>query len=143
MSRVRKVPAGAVWGLIAVLAAAHFAQEKAYLALGVEIVLALAVFGLGRTEGGQHFVGRLKLPVLAIVSAFPGLGARADPWRVVAAFATGDANKIGIALRPISETLLATTPLILAGLGVAVAFRSGVFNIGAEGQQKISAEFAA
>ena len=34
----------------------------------------------------------------------------------------------------ISETLLATTPLILAGLSVALAFRAGLFNIGAEGQ---------
>ncbi|MGH2751465.1 MAG: ABC transporter permease [Actinomycetota bacterium] len=34
----------------------------------------------------------------------------------------------------ISETLLASTPLILAGLSVALAFRAGMFNIGAEGQ---------
>ena len=34
----------------------------------------------------------------------------------------------------ISETLLSSTPLILAGLSVALAFRSGLFNIGAEGQ---------
>ncbi|MGH2699177.1 MAG: ABC transporter permease, partial [Actinomycetota bacterium] len=34
----------------------------------------------------------------------------------------------------ISETLLASTPLILAGLSVALAFRAGLFNIGAEGQ---------
>ena len=34
----------------------------------------------------------------------------------------------------ISETLLYTTPLILAGLSVALAFRAGLFNIGAEGQ---------
>src|SRR5690242_4615145 len=34
----------------------------------------------------------------------------------------------------ISETLVFTTPLILTGLAVAVAFRAGLFNIGAEGQ---------
>lgn len=34
----------------------------------------------------------------------------------------------------LSETLLASTPLILAGLSVALAFRAGLFNIGAEGQ---------
>ncbi len=34
----------------------------------------------------------------------------------------------------ISETLLTSTPLILAGLSVALAFRAGLFNIGAEGQ---------
>ena len=33
-----------------------------------------------------------------------------------------------------SQTLLRSTPLILIGLGVAFAFRSGALNIGAEGQ---------
>jgi len=33
-----------------------------------------------------------------------------------------------------SGTLVRATPLILTGLGVALAFQSGVFNIGAEGQ---------
>ena len=33
-----------------------------------------------------------------------------------------------------SQTLLRATPLILVGLGVAFAFRSGALNIGAEGQ---------
>jgi len=37
----------------------------------------------------------------------------------------------------ISETLLAATPLILAGLAVALGFRAGLFNIGAEGQMAI------
>lgn len=32
------------------------------------------------------------------------------------------------------ETLIKTTPLIIAGLGVALAFRGGLFNIGVEGQ---------
>ncbi|MGI8994388.1 MAG: ABC transporter permease [Nocardioidaceae bacterium] len=34
----------------------------------------------------------------------------------------------------LTEVLLAATPLIFTGLAVAVAFRSGYFNIGAEGQ---------
>ena len=37
----------------------------------------------------------------------------------------------------ISETLLVATPLILAGLAVALGFRAGLFNIGAEGQMTI------
>jgi simple sugar transport system permease protein len=36
--------------------------------------------------------------------------------------------------RPISETLVSATPLILGGLAFAVAFRAGLFNIGIEGQ---------
>jgi simple sugar transport system permease protein len=34
----------------------------------------------------------------------------------------------------ISETLTAAVPLVLAGLGLALGFRAGLFNIGAEGQ---------
>jgi len=37
-------------------------------------------------------------------------------------------------LNAISETLTAATPLVIAGLGVALGFRAGMFNIGAEGQ---------
>ena len=35
---------------------------------------------------------------------------------------------------PFSETLVAATPLILTGLSVALAFKAGLFNIGAQGQ---------
>ncbi|WP_406841861.1 ABC transporter permease subunit (plasmid) [Streptomyces sp. AHU1] len=38
------------------------------------------------------------------------------------------------ALSPITQTLTQATPLVLAGLGVSVAFRSGLFNIGGQGQ---------
>ncbi|MFW0170384.1 ABC transporter permease [Rothia sp. P4278] len=37
-------------------------------------------------------------------------------------------------LRPITETLTVATPLIFAGLAVALSFRAGLFNIGAQGQ---------
>lgn len=36
--------------------------------------------------------------------------------------------------RPINETITATTPLLLAGLAVAITFRAGLFNIGGTGQ---------
>jgi general nucleoside transport system permease protein len=39
--------------------------------------------------------------------------------------------------RALSETLFAATPLILAGLAVAVGFRAGLFNIGVAGQMHI------
>jgi simple sugar transport system permease protein len=38
------------------------------------------------------------------------------------------------AFRPLSESLVITTPYIFAGLAVALGFRGGLFNIGAEGQ---------
>lgn len=37
-------------------------------------------------------------------------------------------------IRPITESMTNSVPLILAGLSVAVAFRAGLFNIGAQGQ---------
>jgi general nucleoside transport system permease protein len=43
------------------------------------------------------------------------------------------------ALKPLTETLLNATPLVAAGLSVALAFRAGLFNIGAEGQIILSA----
>src|SRR4051794_38098841 len=39
----------------------------------------------------------------------------------------------------ISETLVRTIPLLFTGLGVALAFRCGIWNIGAEGQFLVGA----
>jgi ABC-type uncharacterized transport system permease subunit len=43
------------------------------------------------------------------------------------------------AFTPLSETFLNATPLILVGLSVGLAFRTGLFNIGAQGQIIIGA----
>ncbi|NIL81970.1 ABC transporter permease [Rhodococcoides kroppenstedtii] len=45
-------------------------------------------------------------------------------------------------IRPLTETLTFATPLIAAGLGVALAFRVGMFNIGGRGQMLIAAACA-
>lgn len=45
-------------------------------------------------------------------------------------------------IRPITETLAYATPITMAGLGLAVAFRSGLFNIGGTGQIIFGAMFA-
>lgn len=44
-----------------------------------------------------------------------------------------------IDLSLLADTLVRATPLIIAGLAVALAFRGGVFNIGAEGQLLVGA----
>lgn len=46
-------------------------------------------------------------------------------------------------IRPFTNSLGFAAPLIAAGLGVALAFRVGLFNIGARGQILIGAGFAA
>ncbi len=52
------------------------------------------------------------------------------------------ADDLVAAFRPITETLANATPLIAAGLGVALAFRVGLFNIGGRGQMLIAAAAA-
>ncbi len=82
-------------------------------------------------------------PLAAIGGAFAGVlegypamfsGAIGDPGRIVAAIQSGDADDIAAALRPMSETLISATPFIFAGLGLAVSFQAGLFNLGVDGQ---------
>lgn len=61
-------------------------------------------------------------------------GALGDPTKIRDAFAGGDPLEIRRAINPIFESLVQSTPYIFAGLGVALGFRVGLFNIGAEGQ---------
>ncbi len=42
-------------------------------------------------------------------------------------------------IRPLTETLTFATPLIVSGLGIALAFRVGMFNIGGRGQMLVAA----
>jgi ABC-type uncharacterized transport system permease subunit len=62
------------------------------------------------------------------------IGALGDPAKLGAALSNPTPRAMAAAIRPISETLVAATPLIFTGLAVAISFRSGVFNIGVEGQ---------
>lgn len=61
-------------------------------------------------------------------------GAIGDPGRIVAAIRSGDPGDIAAAIRPMSETLVSATPFIFVGLGLAISFRAGLFNLGADGQ---------
>lgn len=60
-------------------------------------------------------------------------------WSVVAvAYGALFSGSLGDA-QAISESLVASTPYIFAGLAVAVGFRGGLFNIGGEGQLLVAA----
>ncbi len=65
-------------------------------------------------------------------------GAFGSPARIVEGFRvlfqTGEASELMAAFRPLTESLRIATPYIFAGLAVALGFRCGLFNIGAEGQ---------
>ncbi|RZU73192.1 nucleoside ABC transporter membrane protein [Micromonospora kangleipakensis] len=54
-----------------------------------------------------------------------------------------EASGFTAVLSPISETLTYTAPLAFTGLSVALAFRGGLFNIGAQGQATIGVILAA
>lgn len=78
---------------------------------------------------------RFATPAMALlVGLFTGallMGlAGMNPFRAYKALFVGAFGS----LQGISETLVVTTPLLLTGLSVALAFRCGLFNIGAEGQ---------
>jgi len=53
------------------------------------------------------------------------------------------ASTVTAAMRPLTESLVVAAPLIAAGLAVGLAFRAGLFNIGAEGQIILGAVGAA
>src|SRR6266571_3209777 len=58
-------------------------------------------------------------------------GAIFNPHTISAAFHGGS---VGAIFYPLSQTASDATPLVLTGLSVAIAFRAGLFNIGAAGQ---------
>ena len=65
-------------------------------------------------------------------------GALGSPAKITAGLESwiveGDAASLRSAVRPLSESITKSIPYILAGLSVALGFRAGLFNIGAEGQ---------
>jgi len=76
----------------------------------------------------------------AIATAYGALftGSIGSPKEIADGFrslsATGDNAVLIRALYPFTESLVTSTPYIFAGLSVALGFRCGLFNIGAEGQ---------
>lgn len=66
-------------------------------------------------------------------------GAFGNPEKISAALRSGDPDLIRRAFNPFFDSLVVSTPYIFAGLAVALGFRVGLFNIGAEGQLFIGA----
>jgi ABC-type uncharacterized transport system permease subunit len=76
----------------------------------------------------------------AVFDAYAALfvGSFGNPVQIAQAIgtfiSTGQSGPLLNAMRPLSESLVISTPYILAGLAVALGFRGGLFNIGVEGQ---------
>lgn len=90
---------------------------------------------------GRRGAGEALSEAVAFVSrGYAALfqGAFGQPSRMIGSigqyFETGDTRPVLDAFRPIAESLVISTPYIFAGLAVALGFRGGLFNIGAEGQ---------
>ena len=79
----------------------------------------------------------------AISLAYKALfeGAVGSPAKITAGLESwivdGDSKALLSAVRPLSESVTKSIPYILTGLAVALGFRAGLFNIGAEGQYVI------
>jgi simple sugar transport system permease protein len=65
-------------------------------------------------------------------------GVSPDKWTVFQAYSALIGGAIG-SPQAIANTLIKATPYIFAGLAVALAFKCGLFNIGAEGQIALGA----
>lgn len=79
----------------------------------------------------SHVLGYAVPIVLALLAG--GIVVAATGGNAISAYAALWQGAFGGAYQ-ISETVLRSIPLIFTGLSVAVAFRAGVWNIGAEGQ---------
>ena len=93
---------------------------------------------------GQGFGKGLAEAWREIITAYQALftGSLGDPARMINSLRSGDAVEIRRAFNPFLESLVQATPYIFAGLAVALGFRSGLFNIGVEGQLFIGAAAA-
>jgi ABC-type uncharacterized transport system permease subunit len=89
-------------------------------------------------------VDTLLIPLLAVFTALVigGIVIAAVGGNPFAAYLGLIQGSFG-SLKALSETAVWATPYIFAGLAVAVAFKGGLFNIGAEGQLALGAVVAA
>nr|MBN1228249.1 BMP family ABC transporter substrate-binding protein [Anaerolineae bacterium] len=88
----------------------------------------------------EGFFKGLGASFSSIAQAYTSLfeGAFGRPSKIIEGFRiyaqTRDDVVLRAAIRPLTESLRLSTPYIFAGLAVALGFRCGLFNIGAEGQ---------
>jgi general nucleoside transport system permease protein len=86
---------------------------------------------------------RAALPLLAMLAALL-IGAvlllllKANPFQAYAALVQGAVGTVS----GVTQSLVKATPLLLVGLGICIAFRASVINIGAEGQIIVGALMA-
>src|SRR6185503_11294404 len=103
---------------------ASFGCSRSFADIGTAVIRRWLV-GVPETLRRVGYV--LLILVVGIPLLLRGLGFAAIP--AIAALFRGS---LGSGYSITSATLVRATPLILTGLSVAIAFRAGIFNIGAE-----------
>ena len=98
-----------------------------------------------KTGGNRREI--ILIPLAAVfmalvIGAVIMMATSVAPATILRSFVAMADGSVG-SINAISETLTASIPLVLAGLGIGLAFRAGLFNIGAEGQMVIGGLAAA
>ena len=91
------------------------------------------VAGTQSTLGELFFIPIVAVVLALLLSALIMLATSVEPANIVKSFVALAYGSVG-SLVAVSETLTSSIPLVMSGLGIGLAFRAGLFNIGAEGQ---------
>jgi simple sugar transport system permease protein len=107
-------------------------------AIGALIIILTSPAVLDSWRHTSHHVGdvgsSLKVTFDHVAAAYRAMvtGSVLDPTLFWHSLRTG--HGWDVTLTPLSETLTYATPLVIASIGVGIAFQTGIFNIGANGQ---------
>ena len=71
-----------------------------------------------------------------LIGALIMIATSVAPTTILQSFVAMARGSLG-SMHALSETVTAAIPLVLSGLGIGLAFRAGLFNIGAEGQMVV------
>jgi ABC-type uncharacterized transport system permease subunit len=115
------LPSWAVQGLVSVSA----------IVLALVVGAILIIVGDKQVQTAAGYFGAAPMDTISAAASAVG-----EAYKSLAAGAFGG-------ITPISESLTQATPLIFGGLAVSLAFRTGLFNIGAQGQLIMGAVLAA
>lgn len=108
------------------------------LVIGAIIIMVTSPAVLNSWRHTFHHVGSiggtLKISLDNVGAAYRAMitGSLVDPTLLFHSLHTG--MGWDQTLTPLSETLTYATPLVIASIGVGIAFQTGIFNIGANGQ---------
>ncbi len=83
----------------------------------------------------EQLLPLLAVPLALLIGGFMLLALKVNPLQAYGALVNGVLGSVFGA----TQTLVLATPLLLVALGIVIAFRGGVLNIGAEGQITVGA----